>query len=154
MAWDDVKSLNFTKVPATTSALLKLPATLRKNQFIGRIIRKCGRYLNQLQLADPCNSKILPLVGQHCHNLVRLEIELVQYDKTCAKLFPQMQKLKCLLVKGIRQHFSGEFFVALPHETLTEIHLWAHVSDIHLPTYVFLPRVAPNVSIHALFRLL
>ncbi|XP_015109357.1 F-box/LRR-repeat protein 14 [Diachasma alloeum] len=144
LAWDDIKTLDFASALPEKSDLLKLPEATRTNQCIGRIIRKCGRYLNRLQLADPCNSKILPLVGQHCHNLVRLEIELVHYDKNCAKLFPQMQRLKYLEIKGIRQHFPGDFFLALPHETLTEIHLWAHFADAHLPTYVFLPRVAPN----------
>ncbi|XP_011310641.1 F-box/LRR-repeat protein 13 [Fopius arisanus] len=144
LAWDDVKILNFTVRCPPTSDLLKLPDDLKSNQCIGRIIRKCGRYLHQLQLAEPCNSKILPLVGQHCHNLVKLEIELPKYDKNCAKLFQQMQRLKYLEMKGIRQHFSGEFFQALPYETLTEIHLWAYFADAYLPTYVFLPRVAPN----------
>ncbi|XP_063978018.1 F-box/LRR-repeat protein fbxl-1-like isoform X2 [Diachasmimorpha longicaudata] len=145
LAWDDIKALNFTPNFPPKSDLYRLSLKYRNNQYIGKVIKKCGRYLHQLRLSPPCNHKILRLVGKHCHNLVKLDIELYNYGANWSKALSHLRSLECLEIRGIRLYFPGDLLFSLPRETLTAVHLWAHLPDVHFSNAVFLPRVAPTV---------
>lgn len=148
MAWNDLKILKLGDGLWKTTDSSEYRLKIRSNRGAGMILKKFGTHMQQLKLEDPCGYEILPIVGQYCNNLTRLEVDIYSFDKSHAKFFPRMQKLKYFEITGIRC-YPREVFQTLPSDTLTDIHLWTYTSGtpydlIHLGS---VPLIAPTVRL-------
>lgn len=64
MSWSDIKKLHFYDYECWTVS------------EIGAVLQHCGRYLTELISDRTCESKMIPTIGKHCHNLTKLELNV------------------------------------------------------------------------------
>ncbi|XP_015122916.1 F-box/LRR-repeat protein 2 isoform X2 [Diachasma alloeum] len=121
LAWSNVRALNFSKSPLWND-LDELPPAFRSNTHIGAILKRCGGYLRELKIGDPCTYKILGLVGEYCVNLSRLEVSFDRYGQRFTTLFSKMNKLEYFGMKNLGKDVFQDFW-GHSINNLREIHL-------------------------------
>ncbi|XP_015123608.1 F-box/LRR-repeat protein 2 [Diachasma alloeum] len=133
--WLRVRSLNLYESPGEDDTSPSDKA--RTNRIFGGILKKCGDHLQRLKIGNPCDYNILSAVNQYCQNLTILKVSFTKFTTQDARMFPRMQNLKHLEIRGLK-HYPKHLFEVLPVDSLTEIHLWA-------TGYGSLPLIAPTV---------
>ncbi|KAF7987428.1 hypothetical protein HCN44_003190 [Aphidius gifuensis] len=94
------------------------------------VILNGGRYLTHLTLKNLCGSKIIPLIRDHCHNLVRLELVLNQetYSEDFDDAFTKMNQLNYI---SIDVDSGYNYTYLLTYEAIPSLH--SSINEIHLP---------------------
>ncbi|XP_044001571.1 uncharacterized protein LOC122847781 [Aphidius gifuensis] len=89
-----------------------------------------GRYLTHLTLKNVCGSEIVPLIRDHCHKLVRLELVLDDlYGGHFKNAFTKMNQLNYISINmdPTTYHWNNELFyeaiLSTLHSSINEIHL-------------------------------
>ncbi|KAF7996702.1 hypothetical protein HCN44_002348 [Aphidius gifuensis] len=93
------------------------------------VILNGGRYLTHLTLKNLCGSEIVPLIRDHCHNLVRLELVLNKMDDIdFDNAFTKMNQLNYISINIHPKYhlINDELYGAIVstlHSSISEIHL-------------------------------
>ncbi|KAF7996634.1 hypothetical protein HCN44_002280 [Aphidius gifuensis] len=96
------------------------------------VILNCGRYLTHLTLKNLCGSEIVPLIRDHCHNLVRLELVLLlMINRDDFKFaFTKMNQLNYISISmDPVYHWNDE---CLYGAILSTLH--SSINEIHFPS--------------------
>ncbi|KAF7996609.1 hypothetical protein HCN44_002255 [Aphidius gifuensis] len=107
---------------------------LVKSDKLEDVIIYGGRYLTHLTLKNVCGSKILPLIRDHCHNLVRLELVLngMRYKdiEHFENAFTKMNQLNYISINmDPICYWNNEW---LYRAILSTLH--TSINEIHLPS--------------------
>ncbi|KAF7988680.1 hypothetical protein HCN44_001253 [Aphidius gifuensis] len=80
---------------------------LLKQLHIEKIINRCGHHLNHLVLSKNCDSSIIKIIADNCHNLVRLELKFKTINENnFTRVFSRMAKLKVIKIEDNRDRFN------------------------------------------------
>lgn len=148
-SWHDIKTLDFSK-----SLGNELFSSLKKQSDIEKILARCGFYLTHLNLSSICNSSILPILRQHCDNLIKIELDLCKYSDThFVGAFSSMEKLKYIKIKNTYGQYLFRCLASLP-QGMEEIHL-GMLSSRLCPGYLYnpLPKNSLTVSLNLFLHL-
>ncbi|XP_044019450.1 F-box/LRR-repeat protein 4-like [Aphidius gifuensis] len=106
---------------------------LLTQSYVEKLLLQCGIHLNELCLSKICTSSIMPVIGEYCKYLTRLEFVLNQRSKVNTddyiQAFKKLDKLKYIKIKAtpLENHMipnlNYEIFDSLPEE-INEIHLY------------------------------
>ncbi|XP_044005829.1 F-box/LRR-repeat protein 2-like [Aphidius gifuensis] len=132
LAWYDIKKYKCT---STSSTGLAYDKRLLIQSDVEKILLHCGIYLKELSLSRIRKSSILPIIGDHCKNLTRLEFGLSEYHMNTnninyfVQVFRQLDKLKVVRIQVYATYdnrvkkFSIEIIDSLS-EGIDEIHIF------------------------------
>ncbi|XP_044019431.1 SCF E3 ubiquitin ligase complex F-box protein GRR1-like [Aphidius gifuensis] len=127
LAWYDIKKYkcSHTIDRAHNDQLLT-------QSYVEKLLLFCGIYIKELSLSKICNSSMMPMIGEHCENLTRLEFvhngKLKFNANGYIEAFTKLKKLKYIEIQLIhmdwclRRKFPWEAINYLPEE-MNEIHL-------------------------------
>lgn len=129
--WNDIHDLDFTfKCPKHCDNKIPMPELEEKLYDVDHCLATNGSSLKNLKLGNIPNSNILLVIRDHCHNLVKLDLDLPNYEeKYFEGLFKNMKQLKCLEIKK-PGYFTKNFIQELYNlpVTMEEIHLYCSKS--------------------------
>ncbi|XP_044019907.1 uncharacterized protein LOC122860248 isoform X2 [Aphidius gifuensis] len=152
-SWGSSKKLQLThwEQAEYPNCLKKYPTPDEKLSFLNSLLYKCGRYLTQLDLTAYGYSDIVPVINEHCPNLVKLRLRFVfDYDKMLFwDVFSRLSKLKVLAVifQYHVKHHSKLLYLIIALEslanTLTDLTLFNWQGDDPCSTPNTLPFSIP-----------
>ncbi|KAF7997475.1 hypothetical protein HCN44_006046 [Aphidius gifuensis] len=103
-AWYDIKELDYLN---SDDIEIELDEESLTQSELEKMLERCGRYLINLRLSDDYDSKIINVIRDNCHNLIKLKLELQTYsDDNFLWAFNDMEKLQ-----SIKIHFSGNILL-------------------------------------------
>lgn len=81
--------------------------SLSKQLNIEKIVNRCGHHLTDLILSKNCDSSIVTIIAENCHNLVRLELKFKTINENnFTSVFSRMAKLKTIKIEDNRDRFN------------------------------------------------
>ncbi|XP_015109460.1 F-box/LRR-repeat protein 17 [Diachasma alloeum] len=124
VTWKNMKRLRLIKTTSGRSDYDKLPDVYKNIQSMAKILKRCGRYLQVLELGSPCHYTMIPFALEHCRNLVTLNISL--YPVACdMSSISEITSLKSFSLERMTNRSDSAIFRVLPRRTLRGIHLRA-----------------------------
>ncbi|XP_044021236.1 uncharacterized protein LOC122861117 [Aphidius gifuensis] len=130
--WNDIHGIDFTyKCPQHCDNKILLTELEEKKTYdVDHALKQCGKSLENLKLGNIPDARILMIIHDYCHNLIKLDLDLINYEeKYFEKFFENMKNLKHLEIKKpgyFTKNFVQELHL-LP-ATMEEIHLYCSKS--------------------------
>ncbi|XP_044006032.1 uncharacterized protein LOC122851047 [Aphidius gifuensis] len=111
-SWQNIKKLELIhwEYNECPSYLKKYPELYGQVWFLRSLLKKCGRYLTELDLTAHGNDGIVPVINEFCPNLVKLRLRFkkVLFGESLINAFSRLSKLKVL--KIIFQHVDNNTY--------------------------------------------
>lgn len=145
-AWYDIKELDYLN---SDDIEIELDEESLTQSELEKMLERCGRYLINLRLSDDYDSKIINVIRDNCHNLIKLKLELQTYsDDNFLWAFNDMENLQ-----SIKIHFSGNILLNCLqsiHENIEEIQFIAR--EIHHQSLNYHRNFQQLLSVSILFK--
>lgn len=106
---------------------------------MSKILKQCGPYLTELTLCNGFNYKIIPVVRDYCHNLLKLKLDFNKHEeKYFVNAFSKLNKLKSISINAYRDYpiydcdWADTKMLESVHEGIEEIYFESDTSSCYL----------------------